>query len=236
MVSDSRQDVTSAFTAKDVALHDKNSLAPAFSAQHLQAISNAISNNFAPQFTIKSQQTKATTTLSANELLEISNAVSLTCRPILETPKLMLLPVDPQHVYVYWNLPELKSQLREAKNTAAKPALRLFVETENSDSLHDTTWFDVDLDRTSQQQQITLPPMGNAYAYSASIGLLGADQQFIATRNSNHIQIPRLSFSNGSVEPLPHQQSLLLDSKPLPSTFYSSSKRGNASGKGYQLL
>lgn len=79
------------------------------SALELRDISRTISRKFAPQY-IRRQPAPARNALfSVQELLAVSEEISREYAPRAadDRAKLVLLPIDPQHVHVYWQLPHL---------------------------------------------------------------------------------------------------------------------------------
>lgn len=239
MLSDSRYASSINLSGKDTLKNNQkiipepSSAEPPFSSiklsqQELQAISASISKEFSPLYTTTVAESTAPVKLSSRELLEISEAIRITYRtPIKEQPKLMLLPVDPGHVYVYWNLPETKSEPFDQQEPTAQLALRIFAQATDDSATNQqpSSWFDVDIQTPKHQQKIAVPLRNNETVYSVGIGKRYPDDHFIAVDYSNRIQIPshglNSSQSNGS--------STFVNS-PLNSTS-SPINRGSASGQ-----
>jgi len=201
-----------------------------FSGDELKAMTAAISRDFAPVFAIK--QTPARARFSASELLEISDWISRVYRPKLtKTPEFMLLPIDPEHVYVYWNLEGAKPVLANINDPRHQLVLRIFSQA-SADAVMEAPearWFDIEIKQPIQQQKIALPitVRGDEAIYSAAMGLRYPDQRFAPFSESNHVRLPRQGLGVfQSQAPLP-----ILWSMEQPAQASSSSQRLPASGQ-----
>lgn len=74
-------------------------------------ISHEISRNYAPAILKETPKFDDNLVLSKDELLEVSHNISLYFAPRIlpNSENLVLLPIDPQHIYVYWNLGDRQS-------------------------------------------------------------------------------------------------------------------------------
>lgn len=201
-----------------------------FSSDELKTMTAAISRDFAPVFAIK--QTPARARFSASELLEISDWISRVYRPTpTKTPEFMLLPIDPEHVYVYWNLEGAKPVLANINDPGQQLVLRIFSQA-SADAVMavaEARWIDIEINQPVRQQKIALPiPVrGDEAIYSAAIGLRYPDQRFVAFSESNPVQLPRQGLGV-----FQSQASLpILWSMEQPTQASSSNQRLHASGQ-----
>ena len=158
----------------------------------LQTISQTISRDFSPVFSAR----HSPMIFSSRELLDISEFISLTYQPHYhKMADLMMLPVDPSHIYIYWDLPKKDNKLFSFNNNVENPAvhtLRVYLQNDgycllNKPSL---SWFDVAIDPNQHQQQITIPPQSETVFVTAILGYLDIDNQFVSEVTSNSIQVP----------------------------------------------
>ncbi|WP_428352983.1 DUF4912 domain-containing protein [Methyloprofundus sp.] len=129
--------------------------------------------------------------LSQQGLLDISEEITQSYAPHdnHHQPELVLMPVDPNHLYAYWNL-----QVNETDQTTEhvnKPlALRVYSIPElSADPSNIKLSFDIEIQDFQKQQKIPLPAA--ASAYSAVIGELNPDNSFSALVSSDTIHVPR---------------------------------------------
>ena len=129
--------------------------------------------------------------LSPQEMFEISQEISRKYAPNMSTatPELVLLPVDPSHLYAYWNLGDDKN-ITGLKEESANPLiLRIYWRPDENAALSNTKiWFDVALDTLQSRQKVRLPIDGTAY--SAVIGRLYPDNSLRVFADSNLIHVP----------------------------------------------
>lgn len=206
--------------------------AAVFSGDELKAVVTAISRDFSPVFTTKCPLAPARAQFSASELLEISEWISRVYRPRpADTPELMLLPIDPEHVYVYWNLEGAKPGLVTINDSDYQLALR-FVSRPSADAEtgpSQAPWFDIDITRPIQQQKIALPiPIdADETTYSVVIGRRYPDQRFVAFSDSNPIQFARQSLGRAQSQAMTSVFGLM---EP-PMLALSPNQRPHASGQ-----
>jgi hypothetical protein len=159
------------------------------SAEEMLAISQEISRNFTSCFTSPALALVEKIRLSPMELLDIGEEIGrdFAPKPSCHSPELMLLPVDPGHLYVYWNLGE------HSKPDNDQLVLRIYSESdEESEAAETASWFDVAIDSPATHQQVSLPDPVEETAFSAAIGHCGADHSFIELAHSNIIHAHRV--------------------------------------------
>ena len=78
------------------------------SAREVLEISQEISRNFTPCFSSGMPELVEKIRLSPKELLDIGDEIGRSFAPkaSYNIPEVILLPVDPGHLYAYWNLGE----------------------------------------------------------------------------------------------------------------------------------
>lgn len=201
------------------------------SPRELLEISQEISRNYAPAASVNTPRLTAGIRLSPPEILEISEEISRQYRPKIftDTPNLVLLPVDPEHLYAYW-------QPGRARIASASPddcreiVLRIYPQPDESTRTI-KSWFDVVIDNSRKQQKVFLPRQGKASAYSAAIGERCADDCLEVLATAGPVQVPGLSrgpYQSGKVAifPEPMLQALAASQE---SSHYPSK---NTSGQG----
>ncbi|NOV28255.1 DUF4912 domain-containing protein [Methylomonas sp. ZR1] len=165
------------------------------SAEEMRAISLEISRGFAPRRFRAGAARLTSTGFSPQELLSISQQINREFAPPLqraaaqvESAKLVALPVDPEHIHVYWQLDEADQAsvpLAEPPADAQPLTLRVYSHPASPKAVSlpaesAKTWFDVPVAAERSQQQITLPSGDTCIAgiYQVAIGRLSAQQEF----------------------------------------------------------
>lgn len=209
-------------------------------AEDMLVISQEISRSFAPRRFRPSVVKSSTAGFSPQELLSISQQISREFAPRVETnraAKLVALPVDPEHLHVYWQLDESlkpRETLDMPSSEKAQPlTLRVFSHVEPTGLAIEQmevkpTWFDVAVDRSTQNQQdITLPPGAACMAgiYQVAIGRLDALQGFSALAYSN------TAATAPQISPAKERLSPSMAQFIIPPSQASSALVANASGQ-----
>lgn len=128
---------------------------------------------------------------SPKELNEISREISLRFAPKASTaePELFLLPVDPHHLYAYWDLGENKTHIPFEEDSPYRLTLRIYWRPDaNPEMKKSNVWFDVSGINPDCRQKIRLPIDGSAY--SAALGKLTFDNNLDVLATSNIIHVP----------------------------------------------
>ncbi|MDO9048766.1 MAG: DUF4912 domain-containing protein [Methylobacter sp.] len=156
-------------------------------------ISQEISRNFTPCFSSWMPELVEKIRLSPKELLDIGEEIGRDFAPkaSYNIPEVVLLPVDPGHLYAYWNLGENREISTSDNERKDQLTLRIYSQPdEEREAIETASWFDVAIDSPKTQQQVSLPSPVNETAYSAAIGKCCADDSFIAFAHSNIIHAP----------------------------------------------
>ena len=159
----------------------------------LLEISREINRAFAPDFSVKKPEPTGQEALSPQAMLEISEKIRRDFAPKAsdKTPELVLLPVDPEHLYAYWNLGEEKLNAPQ-KNTAEPLTLRIYPTSDNNAAITKTKlWFDVAVAGSRAQQPVFLSMQPHAAAYRATLGHRHPDNSLAALAYSNPAAVPR---------------------------------------------
>ena len=130
--------------------------------------------------------------LSQIEMSKISQEISLEFAPKVETKtqELVILPVDPYHLYAYWNLSEDKINNTKKEDSNQDLALRIYWRPDDSHDIAETKlWFDVPLKSMHNQHKVRLPI--DETDYSAAVGKRSPGHGFDVLAYSNIIHVPR---------------------------------------------
>jgi hypothetical protein len=169
-------------------LHSEYNSKINLSAKQVLEISLEITRDFTPCFSSPVPELVGYNRLTPRELLDIGEEICRDFAPKASDniPELMLLPVDPEHVYVYWNL----GKITEASVPDKALTLRIYSQPDaQAADAKITHLFDVALDKSGNSQHVYLPNPDDVL-YSAIIGNYRTDDDFIAIAHSNSIHIP----------------------------------------------
>lgn len=167
---------------------------PMLSPQEILEISQEISRGYSPVATAKlTQPTAPGFRLSPTEMLQISEEISrkYALQTFVGSPQLVLLPVDPHHLYAYWS-PDQEKITSAPKDESHEIVLRIYPQPDDNTKTSPTqSWFDVVIDNSQTQQKVPLPAQVNANAYSATIGKRYPDDRLAAFSTSKVVHVPR---------------------------------------------
>lgn len=164
------------------------------SAKQMLEISQEISRDFTPCFFNQKLSLVEKDRFTASELLDIGVEIRRDFAPKVSfnATELMLLPVDPMHLHVYWNVAENQETLKPENECDDHLTLRIYGQPdEQSVTTEIEHLFDVAIDSTNSRQQVSLPVAFVETAYSAEIGKYDVDDKFIVFAHSNIIHAPR---------------------------------------------
>ena len=162
------------------------------STEEMLQISQEINLAFTPIFSIEIAAPACQYPLSSKEMLQISEEISLDFAPSASnnTQKLVLLAVDPDHLYAYWNLDDDPSGSTQKTDPGHQLTLRIYSEPENlADTLKKKPYFDVAVEGAQAQKNIVLPWHTHQTAYSATLGnrYQHDSQAPLASSNITHV-------------------------------------------------
>ena len=159
------------------------------SRKEMFEISNEISKNYSPAVSEKLPEQKNTLNLSGQDLLEISQNISLYFAPRISTNinKLVVLPIDPQHLYAYWELDDNKAHTISQSMFNNELTLRVYSRLEgNRDVRQSSPLAEIAIHEFHSRQRIKLPAPEKATAYSATIGKAIPENGFVPLLDSNN--------------------------------------------------
>jgi hypothetical protein len=126
---------------------------------------------------------------SCQELQAISQDISRRFMPKASNsiPEIFLLPVDPHHLYAYWNA---GSRQPPPENNLQQPLILRIYWRPNAEheSTRLTLSFDIPADNAANRKKIRLP-IDNTN-YSAALGWLNPDHSLEALAHSNLVHVP----------------------------------------------
>jgi len=163
------------------------------SPEEMFEISQEINQEFAPNFSLKKPEPAAQYTLSPKEMLDISEEIRLDFAPKASnnTQELVLLPVDPDHLYAYWNVADCQPITTPEIDSGNQLTLRVYSEANKNRAITKAkSWFDVALDSVQAQQKVFLPIRADETTYSATIGSRYPDNSLAPFAHSNITQVP----------------------------------------------
>jgi len=178
-----------------------------FSTAELKRISDEISRDYAP--VIKKKKTRAVNRikLSASELLEISSWISRVFNPIPnQTQELLLLPLDPGHVYVYWNQPGKQPAMENKKNIVGKHLSLTWFPVEPHRGAGSETakpLFETTIKGQGQNRRIiALPLIYEGASVVAVMGEQGSDKPLVVPTQSASLRLANHRPSAPRVHPV----------------------------------
>ncbi len=139
--------------------------------------------------------------LTQIELLEISQEIRKDYAPKVSnsTPKLTLMPVDPKHLYAYWNLGK-NEPFSLQKNTAKQLTLRVYSASDKNNYLG-KGYEDIPITRLQSRQDVFLSIATNVTSYRASLGICFSDNALEVFADSNLTQLPQEKRPIATVKP-----------------------------------
>jgi len=164
--------------------------------------------------------------LTQLDLLEISQEIRQCYAPKMSasTPKLILMPVAPKHLYAYWNLGNNKS-IPLQESTPLPLTLRIYSASDKNNYLN-KGYEDIPMNRTQSQQNVFLSNPANGGPYQASLGICFSDNFFDVIADSNLTQLPQ--EKPFTIQAKPSSRSLLTSTnKEIKADIYN-----NDSGQG----
>ncbi len=159
------------------------------SRKELLEISDEINKIYAPLVVDKKPEQNRNSKFSSQDLLEISQNISLYYSPKISTNanKLVILPIDPHHLYAYWELDDNQSHSISQSMFNNELSLRVYSRIEeNRDSNLSSPLAEIAIHKFHSRQKIRIPISKKTTAYSASIGKTIPENGFISLLDSNN--------------------------------------------------
>jgi hypothetical protein len=108
-----------------------------------------------------------------------------------KTSNVVVLPIDPEHLYVFWNLGQTETTSTLDDKTK-DIVLRVYpIREEFPSTSIAEAWVDVDLDRTKTRQKVPFPKGQHTCSYTAAMGLRDEDNRLTTLATSKAIHTPR---------------------------------------------
>lgn len=174
-------------------LHSRNIPQIKLAPKEILEISQEISREFAPNALIIPPEPVSKIKLSAREMFEISEEIRQNFAPKASDnlQELVLLPVDPDNLYAYWNLGDDKADTTAKIDSGNQLTLRIYSEPDKTTDITQTkSWFDVAVDNPQSQQKVFLPMRTDEKAYSATIGERFHGNRLAPFAHSNIAHVP----------------------------------------------
>jgi hypothetical protein len=128
---------------------------------------------------------------SYQELQAISRDISqrFMSKASNSVPEILLLPVDPHHLYAYWNAGAPQPPLTPDRNLQKPLILRIYWRPNAEQEITRLNlWFEIPADNSANRKKIRLPI--DDTNYSAALGRLNPDHSFEALAHSNLVHVP----------------------------------------------
>ena len=164
------------------------------SRKELLGISNEISKRFTPVKPIKVPELGNDIKFSSKELLEVSQNISLYYAPSISpnTKRLVLLPIDPHHLYAYWSLGDNETNRISQTLIDSELALRVYSKSvEGLGVIKEKPVIEIAVHEVQARKRIKLPvaALNAATVYSASIGEYIPENGFVPLLESNNTHV-----------------------------------------------
>ncbi len=161
----------------------ENNVNTQLSRKEMLAISSEIAVCFSPDIAHVKSNIEPVFELSREELLEVSQKISLYYAPtrLSTSQKLVILPIDPQHLYVYWDLGENQAPAFSQQLANNELSLSVFSQCdEGKIPLYKRTVHELQAGKI-----IKLKTADKTTVYSASIGRPSSGNGFVSLIKSN---------------------------------------------------
>ncbi|MFW5442751.1 MAG: DUF4912 domain-containing protein [Methylococcaceae bacterium] len=152
-------------------------------------ISDGISKSFAPVIAAEILEQDEGIQLASQDLLEVSQNISLYFAPSMSSNanKLVVLPIDPQHIYAYWHLNDNPEKSMSQRMLNDELTLRVYSQPEQKkQAVHISPLVEIPIHDFDSRHRIRLPEAENATAYSVSIEAAVKKNDFVSLIDSNN--------------------------------------------------
>ncbi len=162
------------------------------SRKELLEIKDEINKLYAPFVVDNKPEQNHDFKFSAQDLIEISQNISLYYSPKILTNanKLVILPIDPHHLYAYWELDDNQSHSISQSMFNNELTLRVYSRIEGNRYLNQSSPLaEIVIDKFHSRQKIRIPVSKKPTTYSASIGKTISKNAFVSLLDSNDTYI-----------------------------------------------
>ncbi len=155
----------------------------------MSKISDTISRNFSPTQPVKASESPTKPAISSQQLLEVSNNISLyyAPKPSSTHQNITLLSINPEQLYIYWNLGENNAHLLPPSMNHDNLILR--IDAQDNFKGHSKVIFETPIYAIQHQKKVTLPLTNNNAIYSAKIGSNSIKNKFEPIVVSNKLAV-----------------------------------------------
>lgn len=164
-----------------------NNFQASLSRKELFEISGEISKRYAPVKSIKTTELLDDSIPTQQQLLEISQNISRYFAPRISSnsQRLVVLSIDPQHLYVYWSLDENQRYRLLQSKFNKDMVLRVYSQsTGQRVPVHAKPLVDTVIDNFHSRKKIFIPAPESPTVYSASIGQTISGDGFVSLIDS----------------------------------------------------
>ena len=166
------------------------------SMKELFEISGEISKGYAPVKPTKPVKIHNDSVPTQQELLEVSQNISRYFAPSISTnsQRLVVLPIDPQHIYIYWSLDKKQDFKLSKRMINNEMVLRVYSQlNEKRAPAPVKPLIEITIDDFHSSQRIYLPTSKIPTVYSASIGQKTTDDGFVSLIDSSTTHVDQVT-------------------------------------------
>ena len=166
-----------------------NNFQALLSRKELFEISGEISKRFAPVKPLNITELLDKSIPTQQELFEVSQNISRYYAPKISSnsQKLVVLSIDPQHLYVYWSLDENQDYTLSRSILNKEMVLRVYSQLKGKQRPTSANpLVEIAINDFHSRQKIYLPAHEKPTVYSASIGQTIAGDGFVSLIDSNN--------------------------------------------------
>ncbi len=171
------------------------------SAREIFSLSEAVQRQFSPLYFSRMSSPDHLIRLSAHDLLEISEEINRFYTPgCFDQTKTecVLMPVDTEHLHVYWRMDERRQSIDEAVDKGEEAlVIRIYAEgTQQTADPERKHFFDLHHHERIGQKSVELPKSFTENYFSAAIGHCVGDDEFVTLARSDQVMVPRSGQGN----------------------------------------
>ena len=157
----------------------ENKFQKQLSSKEMLLINKEISLLFSPYISKNVSSSNNALEMAPQELLEVSQNISLYYSPKIssQSKKLVILPIDPQHVFVYWDLADTQDANLSQKLINNEIKLRVYSQSNGIDK--EEPVIEIPIHAVQAQERIALPLVNNKAVFSAIVGKSTEEIDFV---------------------------------------------------------
>ncbi len=211
---------------------------PTISTQEMSKISDIISRNFSPTQPVKVSESHTQVAISMQQLLEVSNNISLYYAPKPSSIKqnITLLSISPEQLYIYWNLGGNNAHLLHSSMHHDNLILR--IDAQDNFKGRSKVIFEMPIYAIQHQKKVTIPLFHNNVIYSAKIGSSSIKNKFAPIVISNKLAVLKDNATTifSSAKHTPSSTLTTTEPRPTPINMQAHYFNSNHSGQGKKSL